>query len=255
MVMMVVMMMMVMMMVVMMMMVMMMMTMTMMKMMMMVMMTMIMMVMVTMMVMMMVVMMMMMMMMMVMMMVMVMVMMMMVVVVIQRRMDGTVNFYRPWDQYKKGFGNPDGEYWLGLENIFLLTSTKSCELKVDMEDFEEGSVHSRYSSFHIDRESEGYKLHVSGYIDGGAGDSLTQHNEMKFTTFDKDQDHHSSSNCATVYHGGFWFKKCYAANPNGLYTWGSTAAADTGVIWHTWKGVSYSLKSITMKIRPLPVHS
>ncbi|KAG9330912.1 hypothetical protein JZ751_021631, partial [Albula glossodonta] len=32
--------------------------------------------------------------------------------VIQRRMDGTVNFYRPWDQYKKGFGNPAGEYWL-----------------------------------------------------------------------------------------------------------------------------------------------
>ncbi|XP_026206509.1 microfibril-associated glycoprotein 4-like [Anabas testudineus] len=33
--------------------------------------------------------------------------------VFQRRMDGTVNFYRPWDYYKFGFGDPAGEYWLG----------------------------------------------------------------------------------------------------------------------------------------------
>ncbi len=33
--------------------------------------------------------------------------------VIQRRMDGSVNFYRPWNQYKKGFGNVESEYWMG----------------------------------------------------------------------------------------------------------------------------------------------
>ena len=33
--------------------------------------------------------------------------------VIQRRYDGSVNFTRSWDIYKKGFGRSDGEYWLG----------------------------------------------------------------------------------------------------------------------------------------------
>lgn len=28
-------------------------------------------------------------------------------------MDGTVNFYRGWEQYKNGFGHAGGEYWLG----------------------------------------------------------------------------------------------------------------------------------------------
>lgn len=33
--------------------------------------------------------------------------------VILNRMDGSVDFYRSWETYKKGFGKADGEYWLG----------------------------------------------------------------------------------------------------------------------------------------------
>ncbi|KAJ8384659.1 hypothetical protein AAFF_G00199910 [Aldrovandia affinis] len=94
--------------------------------------------------------------------------------VIQRRMDGTVNFYRGWDQYKSGFGNAAGEYWLGLETLHLLTLRKKYELRVDMEDFEGGEVHSQYSSFSVDPERKWYMLHVSGYIDGGAGEKAVQ---------------------------------------------------------------------------------
>lgn len=32
---------------------------------------------------------------------------------IQRRMDGSVNFYRGWDEYRNGFGNVDSEFWIG----------------------------------------------------------------------------------------------------------------------------------------------
>ncbi|XP_030635663.1 microfibril-associated glycoprotein 4-like, partial [Chanos chanos] len=173
--------------------------------------------------------------------------------VIQRRMDGTVNFYRPWDQYRKGFGDSEGEYWLGLENIYQLTRRRKYELRVDMEDFEGGMVHAQYSSFSIDSETEGYRLHVSGYTDGGAGDSLTTHNGQKFSTFDRDQDTQGALNCARKYLGAFWYATCHNVNPNGVYLWGSDGTHYAiGVEWKTWKGYNYSLKKISMKIRPVP---
>ena len=61
----------------------------------------------------------------------------------------------------------------GLENLFHLTLRKRYELLVDMEDFEGNKVFARYSSFSISPESYGYRLHVSGFSDGGAGESLT----------------------------------------------------------------------------------
>jgi len=42
--------------------------------------------------------------------------------VIQRREDGTVDFYRNWEEYKNGFGNQNGEFWLGNEQIYQITN-------------------------------------------------------------------------------------------------------------------------------------
>ncbi|XP_054876168.1 microfibril-associated glycoprotein 4-like [Poeciliopsis prolifica] len=171
--------------------------------------------------------------------------------VFQRRMDGSVNFYRPWAEYKRGFGNAAGEYWLGLDNIRELTRSQNYELMVDMEDFEGNKKFALYSSFKVDAECEGYLLHVSGFNNkGGAGDSLAYHGGMKFSTFDKDQDQWSS-NCAKKYLGAFWYKECHNANPNGVYRWGAdNTLHHIGVEWRQWKGFNYSLKSISMKIRP-----
>ncbi|XP_078100880.1 microfibril-associated glycoprotein 4-like [Sander vitreus] len=171
--------------------------------------------------------------------------------VFQRRMDGTVNFYRGWDQYKAGFGIAAGEYWLGLESLYHLTLRKKYELLVDMEDFEGNKVFARYSSFSIDPESYGYKLHVSGFTDGGAGDALSYHNGQMFSTFDEDQDSYSG-NCARSNLGAFWYNSCHNTNPNGVYRWGADSTLSAvGVEWATWKGYDYSLKTISMKIRPV----
>lgn len=43
-----------------------------------------------------------------------------------------------------------------------------------MEDFEHAKVHARYTSFYIDSEADKYMLHVTGYINGGAGEIYKQ---------------------------------------------------------------------------------
>uniref|UniRef100_A0A8C6U4H0 Fibrinogen C-terminal domain-containing protein n=1 Tax=Neogobius melanostomus TaxID=47308 RepID=A0A8C6U4H0_9GOBI len=171
--------------------------------------------------------------------------------VIQRRMDGTVNFYRGWDQYVAGFGDAGGEYWLGLMVIHRITAKRPQELLVEMEDFEGNKASARYSSFSVGSECDGYKLTVSGFTDGGAGDSLTQHSNLKFSTFDKDQDV-STGNCAKLFLGAFWFGNCHNANLNGVYRWGADSTIfAVGVEWLSWKGHDYSLKSISFKTRPV----
>ncbi|XP_050964122.1 microfibril-associated glycoprotein 4-like [Labeo rohita] len=170
--------------------------------------------------------------------------------VIQRRMDGSVNFYRPWNQYKRGFGNVEGEYWLGLENMYELTRNRNYMLRVDLEDFEGRKGFALYSSFSVGPEADGYKLQVSGFRDGGAGDSLTHHSGQKFSTFDKDQDS-ENRNCAKLFLGAFWYNFCHQTNPNGVYLWGEdNTHYAIGVAWVTWKQkYAVSMKSISMKIK------
>uniref|UniRef100_A0A8C6YHE8 Fibrinogen alpha chain n=1 Tax=Naja naja TaxID=35670 RepID=A0A8C6YHE8_NAJNA len=189
---------------------------------------------------------------------------------IQQRLDGSLNFNRTWEDYKKGFGSLDvkgrGEFWLGNEHLHILTQ-KDTVLRVELEDWEGDKVYAEYN-IHIDSESEGYRLRVSNYK-GTAGDALmrgseedgteyTAHTNMKFSTYDRDNDQWEE-NCAEVYGGGWWYNNCQAANLNGIYYSGGQYdprnnvpyEIENGVIWLPFRPSDYSLKVVRMKIRPV----
>ncbi|XP_028411134.1 ryncolin-1-like [Dendronephthya gigantea] len=168
--------------------------------------------------------------------------------VFQRRLDGSVDFYRGWQDYKKGFGNLSEEYWLGLDKIHMMTNISQNELRIDMEDTSGNTAYAHYDSFKVSSKNEKYKLNVGGY-NGTAGDSLKSHNGVAFSTNDSDNDVWKY-NCAGRYKGGWWYWRCHHYNLNGFYYYGAHTSYADGVNWENWKGYYYSLKSTSMKIRP-----
>ena len=82
--------------------------------------------------------------------------------VFQKRLDGSVDFYRGWDDYKRGFGNLNGEFWLGLDKIHRLTKERS-RLRVDLEDVNGNTAYADYNFFGVASERSKYKLSLGTY--------------------------------------------------------------------------------------------
>ncbi|XP_075038338.1 angiopoietin-related protein 1 isoform X2 [Mixophyes fleayi] len=171
--------------------------------------------------------------------------------VIQRRIDGSANFFRNWETYKKGFGNIDSEYWLGLENIYKLTNQDNYKLLIELEDWNNKKVYAEYSSFRLEPDTDHYRLRLGTY-QGNAGDSMVWHNGKQFTTLDKDRDMYSG-NCAHFHKGGWWYNACAHANLNGVWYRGGAYRSkhQDGIYWAEYRGGSYSLKKVQMLIRPI----
>ncbi|XP_017778485.1 PREDICTED: angiopoietin-2 [Nicrophorus vespilloides] len=175
--------------------------------------------------------------------------------VIQRRDDygdPRENFNRDWNDYKNGFGDPAKEFWLGNENIYMLTNNEEYILRVELEDFEGNKRYAQYSHFKIYSEAEYYKLEIDGY-EGNAGDSLNDpwygSNNSPFSTYNRDNDR-SSLNCASMLKGGWWWKSC-GRGLNGLYLNDpQDLTARQGIVWFRWRGWDYTLKKASMMIKP-----
>ncbi|XP_056013919.1 ryncolin-1-like [Ostrea edulis] len=169
--------------------------------------------------------------------------------VIQKRIDGSTDFYRTWKEYKNGFGDPSKNYWIGNEFIHLLTNGKTQQLRIDLQRFTGEKGYAKYSKFIVGDENSKYKLMTSGYS-GTARDGLKYHNGMKFTTKDQDNDAHGGNyNCAKAWHGAWWYRKCHQSNLNGLYTT-SAVVNPKHPTWYPWKRRHEALKSTLMMIRP-----
>uniref|UniRef100_A0A4X1SVL9 Ficolin 1 n=1 Tax=Sus scrofa TaxID=9823 RepID=A0A4X1SVL9_PIG len=168
--------------------------------------------------------------------------------VFQRRSDGSVDFYRDWAAYKRGFGSQLGEFWLGNDHIHALTAQGTSELRVDLVDFEGNHQFAKYRSFQVAGEAEKYKLVLGGFLEGNAGDSLSSHRDQFFSTKDQDNDNHSG-NCAEQYHGAWWYNACHSSNLNGRYLRGLHTSYANGVNWRSGRGYNYSYQVSEMKVR------
>ena len=81
---------------------------------------------------------------------------------IQKRLDGSVDFQRGWNDYKRGFGSLNGEFWLGLDKMNRLTKTKS-RLRVELEDTKGITAYAEYDSFAVASERALYKMSLGSY--------------------------------------------------------------------------------------------
>ncbi|XP_010123223.1 PREDICTED: angiopoietin-related protein 7-like [Chlamydotis macqueenii] len=172
--------------------------------------------------------------------------------VIQRRQDGSVDFNRTWNEYREGFGDLNGEFWLGNENIHKMTSQGDYSLRIDLEDWNNKHKHAFYQVFSIEDEANDYRLHVDGFS-GTVEDSFAwYHNKRSFSTPD------SGNICAEISHGGWWYHQCFFSNLNGVYYKGGRYSIKNrkvlgpdGIVWYSWKDTDYySLKKVVMMIRP-----
>uniref|UniRef100_A0A8C0VQZ0 Tenascin C n=1 Tax=Cyanistes caeruleus TaxID=156563 RepID=A0A8C0VQZ0_CYACU len=165
-------------------------------------------------------------------------------IVFLRRQNGKQDFYKNWNTYVAGFGDPKDEFWIGLENLHKITSQGQYELRVDLRD-KGDAAYAVYDRFSVGDAKSRYRLRVDGYS-GTAGDSMTYHNGRSFSTFDKDHDS-AITNCALSYKGAFWYKNCHRVNLMGRY---GDNSHSQGVNWFHWKGHEYSIQFAEMKLRP-----
>ena len=79
--------------------------------------------------------------------------------VFQRRFDGSVDFYgQDWNAYKEGFGDANGEYWLGNKWLNLLTTSETHDYLVWAKAFDGGIIMKRMLGVRVANEDEGFKI-------------------------------------------------------------------------------------------------
>ena len=148
-----------------------------------------------------------------------------------------------------GFGNVNGNFWLGLEALHQLTSLGTVTLRFDLIRNDGAAGYAEYSNFNILSESSDYKLTFGSYT-GNIGDGMLYSKDMKFSTYDQDNDR-ASWNCAHSWRGGWWHNDCFRACLNNGY-YNSTEIDENlpgRMSWSQWDQVFGDITFSEMKLR------
>jgi len=150
--------------------------------------------------------------------------------------DGSGSMKRSWAEYKVGFGDASGNYWLGNDLLSQLTVNNRYKLRFDLQQRDTGNwYYAEYSWFKVLSEADNYTLQVDGFSGNVSYDAFGQHhNGEQFSTIDRDHDRELSGNCAAWHEGGFWWRNCRvwcgvngARSTGDFYWWRSRPAAES----------------------------
>ncbi len=139
------------------------------------------------------------------------------------KVDRSVFFNRPMKAFINGFGNVSANtnYWLGLDNMFDLTNNEIMTLRMEMSNSRFDKYFIEYDLFVLAPQIEKFKLTLGKTTFRTIRDSFASHNNMKFTTYDEDNDLDPSLNCAKEFNSGWWFSGCYEVCLTGEHNgWG-----------------------------------
>ncbi|PIK55966.1 hypothetical protein BSL78_07114 [Apostichopus japonicus] len=89
--------------------------------------------------------------------------------VFQRRVNGSVDFYRNWTSYKEGFGQIVHEFWMCNDKLYYITNQDNYQIRIDLVDREGTPYFAEYDSFRINDEIDKYRLSAVGTYNGTAG--------------------------------------------------------------------------------------
>ena len=142
----------------------------------------------------------------------------------QRRVDGTVNFTRNWEEYKYGFGDHGdntAELWLGNENVYQLVQSYGStewELRIEADAFDGTSCWLVASDFRMNNETLRYSMYWDSVTESvvGLADDLNHQKLKPFSTLDNSEGFRAKQ-CVSLYKGGWWYVTCGLIFLNGEY--------------------------------------
>ncbi|XP_048351850.1 angiopoietin-related protein 3 isoform X1 [Sphaerodactylus townsendi] len=173
--------------------------------------------------------------------------------VIQNRVDGSLDFNQTWESYINGFGNLEGEFWLGLHKIHSIVDQAHYILRAELEDWKANKHYIEYTLIMGGPETD-YTARLAK-VTGNIPSALPEQKEVKFSIKDNGKNTEENSDCPENYSGGWWHNECEEINLNGKYTMptskGKLERRKRGLYWKPHKGRSYLLKSTKLMLHPI----
>nr|KAG5709731.1 hypothetical protein BaRGS_027756 [Batillaria attramentaria] len=163
---------------------------------------------------------------------------------IHMRYDADVDFNVTMAEYVTGFGDMMGDFWLGLEKLHLLTSSRHYTLGVQVSNFSEVYQHY-YRRFVVKSAAEGYAMTFdTQYLPQAPAlpmsDCLAPLKDIPFSAYDNDNDGNTTRNCAADYGGGWWYNAdCSECNLMGTLRWSSLTRVPGAVDEYYYYGYYY----------------